>query len=259
MPLFVNNQVSPKVFSNDTKLDAGNNQANFQLNYLKEILAQQQENADKLRQNLFAFGQSLAESKNQHLNNYSSIAGSLAKQGDSTERLNRRFSEFSDSALRIEHKLLKLEEKQVDLSQSMLAGDLTSQAILDQLAFQQTMITDLNRKLLEYEDVTQALDQQTKKQEEVHALLLEQFDLQGIFHKTTMERLSNLEKVNEKLIVELCDIKSFISQKGKLIFEKFQDLQASLSQFLSFFLIPNFSKPKKIMHKEFETSPERKN
>lgn len=246
MPLFVNNRITPKVYNHSPKINEKNNQEIFQLKYLNEILAHQQESTVELSNNLALFSDSLTESKTEQSNQYSSLSSAISRQENLSQKLIANFSEQRESSTVMREKLLDLEENQKKLGHTLSNGELTSQVMLDQLASQQAAINELQRKLVKYEDVAKALSLQTENQEKLHKLILEQGDLQRIFHNTVMETLGKHEVMDEKITGELSDIKTNLTNKINSILEKVEELQTKISQFLFNFLFQGMIRQNKI-------------
>lgn len=66
-----------------------------------------------------------------------------------------------------------------------------SQALLDQLTIQDSLLLEMNRKLQSYEKTTISIQEQLQIQNEIKELLERHDDLQNIYHQTTMERFDN--------------------------------------------------------------------
>ncbi|WP_404328886.1 hypothetical protein [Mesobacillus maritimus] len=66
-----------------------------------------------------------------------------------------------------------------------------SQALLDQLTIQDSLLLEMHRKLQSYEKTTISIQEQLQVQDEIKELLERHDDLQNIFHQTTMERFDN--------------------------------------------------------------------
>lgn len=253
MPLFVNGYVSPQVFSNNSEVDEQSNQEKFRLNYLQEILNEQQQLNDELTGSVTKFDRNLEHTRQEHYTQFQEMVSFLTKQENFSERVMENISEQKESTTEIDDKLIKLEEMHEQLSKALLSRELTSEAILNQLAHQQSMIQDLNRKLLEYEDVTKALVIQGKKQEELQDMLAKHADLQGIFHETIMERLGKQDAVGETITDQLGEIKTSISQKANSILEKIEEQSSKFTQFFLRLIMPNITQKKIINGKTFKT------
>lgn len=253
MPLFVNGYVSPQVFRNNDKIAEQSNQEKFRLNYLQEILNEQQKFNDELTGSVTKFDRNLEHNRQEQYTQFQEMVSFLAKQENFSEKVMENISEQKESTTEIDDKLIKLEEMHEQFSKTLLNRELTSDAILNQLAHQQSMIQDLNRKLLEYEDVTKALVIQTKKQEELQDMLAKHADLQGIFHETIMERLGKQDAVGETITDQLGDIKISLSQKANTILEKIEEQSSKFSQFFLSLIMPNITQKKIIKGKTFKT------
>ncbi|MBT2684030.1 hypothetical protein [Bacillus sp. ISL-37] len=253
MPLFVNGYVSPQVFRNSDKIAEQSNQEKFRLNYLQEILNEQQKFNDELTGSVTKFDRNLEHNRQEQYTQFQEMVSFLAKQENFSEKVMENISEQKESTTEIDDKLIKLEEMHEQFSKALLNRELTSEAILNQLAHQQSMIQDLNRKLLEYEDVTKALVIQAKKQEELQDMLAKHADLQGIFHETIMERLGKQDAVGETITDQLGDIKISLSQKANSILEKIEEQSSKFSQFFLSLIMPNITQKKIIKGKTFKT------
>jgi hypothetical protein len=258
MPLFLNRSVSPKVFKNKEDIHNQNNQEQFHLNYLQEVLTEQQKLNRQLTGSVSKFDSTLKQSRKEQLTNFMELSTALAKQENISEKVIENMSEQKESTTGLDEKLIKLEEMHKEFAKSFLSKELTSQAILDQLAFQETMIHDLNRKLLEYEDVTNALVIQAKKQEELHALISQQTDLQGIFHKTIMERLGKQDQVGETITSQIGELKESISVKANAILNKIEEQSSKITQFFLSLILPNITQKKIIKGKNFKSTSAKK-
>lgn len=253
MSLFVNGYVSPQVFSNNDDIAEQNNQEKFRLNYLQEILNEQQKLNDELTGSVTKFDRSLEHNRKEQYTQFQEMVSFLAKQENFSKRVIENISEQKESTTEIDEKLIKLEEMHEQFSKALLNRELTSEAILNQLAHQQSMIQDLNRKLLEYEDVTNALVIQAKKQEELQDMLAKHADLQGIFHETIMERLGKQDAVGETITDQLGEIKTSISTKANAILEKIEEQSSKFTQFFLSLIMPNITQKKIIKGKTFKT------
>lgn len=253
MSLFVNGYVSPQVFSNNDDIVEQNNQEKFRLNYLQEILNEQQKLNDELTGSVTKFDRSLEHNRKEQYTQFQEMVSFLAKQENFSKRVIENISEQKESTTEIDEKLIKLEEMHEQFSKALFNRELTSEAILNQLAHQQSMIQDLNRKLLEYEDVTNALVIQAKKQEELQDMLAKHADLQGIFHETIMERLGKQDAVGETITDQLGEIKTSISTKANAILEKIEEQSSKFTQFFLSLIMPNITQKKIIKGKTFKT------
>ncbi|WLR56835.1 hypothetical protein LC048_08190 [Mesobacillus subterraneus] len=253
MPLFVNGFVSPQVYSKNDQIEDQSNQENYRLNYLQEILNEQQKLNGDLTGSVTKFNRTLEHNRQEQYTQFQEMVTFLSKQENFSERVIENLSEQKESTTEIDEKLVKLEEIHEQFSKALLNRELTSEAILNQLAHQQSMIQDLNRKLLEYEDVTNALVIQAKKQEELQDMLAKHADLQGIFHETIMESLGKQEAVGEKITDQLCEIKISLTQKANSILEKIEEQSSKFSQFFLSLIMPNITQKKIINGKTFMT------
>ncbi|CAM4002603.1 hypothetical protein [Mesobacillus thioparans] len=252
MPLFVNGFVSPQVFSKNEEVAEPDNQEKFRLNYLHEVLNEQQRLNQELSGSVSKFDNSLQQNSQDQLKQFHALLSSLAKQEDLSETVIKNIYEQKESTSDLDDKLIKLEESHEQISKTLLSKELTSQAILDQLACQQSMIFDLNRKLLEYEDVTKALVIQAQKQEELQDMVAKHIDLQGVFHETIMEQLGKQDAVGEGISNQLTEIKSSLSSKANEILEKLENQYSKLTHFFLSLIVPNITQKKIINGKMFK-------
>ncbi|WP_226642008.1 hypothetical protein [Mesobacillus subterraneus] len=253
MPLFVNGLMSPQVYSNNGEITEQNNQEKFRLNYLQEILNEQQKLNAELTGNVTQFDRSLEQNRKEQTTQFQKMVSLLAKQEDFSEKVMENISEQKESTTVIDDKLVKLEKMHDQFYKELENRELTSEAILNQLAYQQSMIQELNRKLLEYEDVTEALVIQAQKQEELHDMLAKHADLQGIFHETIMERLGKQDAAGDTMNEQLYEIKTSISQKANIILEKIEEQYSRFTQFFLSLIMPNITQKKVINGKTFKT------
>ncbi|MBS8264439.1 hypothetical protein DYI25_08325 [Mesobacillus boroniphilus] len=253
MPLFVNGFVSPQIFSNNDDIAEQSNQEEFRLNYLQEILNEQQKLNGELTSSVTKFDRTLEHNRQEQYTQFQEMVSFLAKQENFSERVMENISEQKESTTEIDDKLIKLEEMHEQFSKALLNRELTSEAVLNQLAHQQSMIQDLNRKLLEYEDVTKALVIQAQKQEELQDMLAKHADLQGIFHETIMERLGKQDAVGETISDQLGEIKTSLSTKANAILEKVEEQTSKFTQFFLSLIMPNITQKKIIKGKTFKT------
>ena len=258
MPLFVNGYVSPQIFKRPDDINEQSNQEKFHLNFLQEILNEQQKLNGELTGNVSKFDSTLKQNRNEQLSNFNELLSVLARQEDLSERVIENISEQKESTTEIDVKLIKLEELHEQFAKSFLNKELTTQAILDQLAFQETMIQDLIRKLFEFEDVTKALVIQAEKQEELHEMISKQADLQGIFHQTIMEQLGKQDAVGETITAQLSEIKSSISEKANAVIGKIEEQYSKITQFFLSLIMPNITQKKMIKGKTFKTTSQKK-
>lgn len=254
MPLFVNGRISPQVFNKPEDIEEQNNQGKFHLNFLQEVLLEQQKINDQLTGSVTSFDETLNKSRKEQHSNFLQLASVLARQENLSEKVIENIFEQKESTTVIDEKLIKLEEMHEQFAKSFLSKELTSQAILDQLAYQESMILGLNRKLLEYEDVTKALVIQATKQEELHTLLSKQADLQGIFHQTIMERLGKQDAVGETITGQLSEIKTSLSMKANAVIDKIEEQYSKITQFFLSLILPNITQKKIIKGKTFKTN-----
>ncbi|HAQ06369.1 MAG TPA: hypothetical protein DCR24_02100 [Bacillus bacterium] len=254
MPLFVNDSVSPQVFKKDKEIIQLKNQDKFHLNYMEEVLREQQKLNSELTGSVSHFENSLQLSRNEQNKNFLELVSVLTRQENLSEKVIENISKQKESTSEIDDKLLKLKEMHQEFATSFLNKELISQAILDQLAYQESMIKDLNRKLLEYEDVTKSLSTQAKKQEELHVIISQQADLQGIFHKTVMEQLGKQEAVGETITSQLNEIKTTLTNRVNAVMDKVEEQYSKITQFFLKFIMPNITQKKIIKGKTFKTS-----
>lgn len=253
MPLFVNGFISPQIFSNNDDIAEQSNQEEFRLNYLQEILNEQQKLNGELTSSVTKFDRTLEHNRQEQYTQFQEMVSFLTKQENFSERVMENISEQKESTTEIDDKLIKLEEMHEQFSKALLNRELTSEAVLNQLAHQQSMIQDLNRKLLEYEDVTKALVIQAQKQEELQDMLAKHADLQGIFHETIMERLGKQDAVGETITDQLGEIKTSLSTKANAILEKVEEQTSKFTQFFLSLIMPNIIQKKIIKGKTFKT------
>lgn len=258
MTLFVNGHVSPQIYKKQEDIHAQCNQDKFHLNFLQEVLNEQQKLNSELTGSVSQFDSTLQQTRKEQSSNFMELVSVLARQENLSEKVIKNISEQKESTTEIDEKLIKLEEMHEQFAKTFLSKELTSQAILDQLACQETMIQDLNRKLLEYEDVTQALVIQAKKQEELHDIISKQADLQGIFHQTIMEQLGKQDAVGETITGQLSEIKNSLSIKANAIMDKIEEQYSKITQFFLSLIMPNITQKKIIKGKTFKTTSKKK-
>jgi len=254
MTLFVNGYVSPQIYKKNEDINEQSNQEIFHLNFLQEVLNEQQKLNSELTGSVSQFDYTLQQSRKEQYSNFMELVSVLARQENLSEKVIENISEQKESTTEIDEKLIKLEEMHEQFAQSFLSKELISQAILDQLACQETMIQDLNRKLFEYEDVTKALGIQAKKQEELHEIVSKQADLQGIFHQTIMEQLGKQDAVGETITDQLSEIKNSLSMKANAIMDKIEEQYSKITQFFLSLIMPNIHQKKIIKGKTFKTT-----
>lgn len=255
MTLFVNGYVSPQIYKKNEDINEKNNQGKYHLNFLQEVLNEQQKLNSELSGSVSQFDNTLQQSRMEQNTNFMELVTVLARQENLSEKVIENISKQKESTTEIDGKLIKLEGMHEQFAQSFLSKEeLFNQAILDQLACQETMIQDLNRKLLEYEDVTKALVIQAKKQEELHDMVSKQTDLQGIFHQTIMEQLGKQDAVGETISDQLSEIKNSLSMKANAIMDKIEDQYSKITQFFLSLIMPNIHQKKIIKGKIFKTT-----
>ncbi|MBY0096794.1 hypothetical protein [Mesobacillus maritimus] len=75
-----------------------------------------------------------------------------------------------------------------------------SQALLDQLTTQDSLLLEMHRKLQANEKTTNSIHEHMQIQDEIKELLERHDDIQNIYHKTVMERFDNQDsKITQKL------------------------------------------------------------
>lgn len=257
MPLFVNGRISPQVFQKPEEIKEHQNQDKYHLNFLQELLHEQQKINTQLTGSVSSFDETLTKSRKEQHTNFQELASILARQENLSEKVIENICEQQESTTGIDEKLVRLEEMHEKFAKTFLGKELTSQAILDQLAHQESMIQGLNRKLLEYEDVTKALVIQAKKQEELHELMARQADLQGIFHQTIMERLGKQDAVGETITGQLTEIKTSLSQKANAVLDKIEEQYSKITQFFLSLIMPNISQKKMLEEKRIKITGRR--
>lgn len=256
MPIFMNRYISPQIFKNHASVTEKTNQDKFHLNFLHEVLNEQQKLNNEITGSVSQFESELQQSRKEQSHNFMELVSVLARQENLSEKVIETISEQKESTTEIDEKLLKLEQMHQEFAKSFLNKELTSQAILDQLAYQESMIQELNRKLIEYEDVTKALAVQSEKQEDLHKMLAQQADLQGIFHQTIMERLGKQDAVGETITGQLSEITMTLSMKVNAVLDKIEEQYSKVTQFFLSLILPNITQKKVIKGKTFRTSKE---
>ncbi|RSD26152.1 hypothetical protein [Mesobacillus subterraneus] len=259
MPLFVNGSVSPLVFNRDENAAERSNQSLYRLNFLEEVLNEQQKLNNELTGSVTHFDASLEKNRHEQYTQFQELISFLTKQENISERVMENISEQKESTSGIDEKLLKLEGMHEQFAKAFLSKELTNQAILDQLAHQQAMIQELNRKLLEYEDVTTALVVQAKKQEELQNIITKHDDLQGIFHETIMERLDKQDAASGTISDQLGEINTSLSAKATAIMDKIEHQYTKFTQFFLNLIVPSLSQRKMIDGKTFKTKVKKEN
>lgn len=257
MPLFVNGRISPQVFQKPEEIKEYQNQDKYHLNFLQELLHEQQKINTQLTGSVTSFDETLIKSRKEQHSHFQELASVLARQENLSEKVIENIYEQQESTTGIDEKLVKLEEMHEQFAKNFLSKELTSQAILDQLAHQESMIEGLNRKLLEYEDVTKALVIQAKKQDELHELMARQADLQGIFHQTIMERLGKQDAVGETITGQLTEIKTSLSQKANAVLDKIEEQYSKITHFFLSLIMPNISQKKMLQEKRIKITGRR--
>lgn len=254
MPVFLNRYISPQIFKNHANAIEQNNQDKFHLNFLHEVLSEQQRLNGEMTGSISHFENTLQQSRKEQSYNFMELVTVLARQENMSEKVIENILAQKESTTEIDEKLIKLEEMHEEFAQSFLNEELTNQAILDQLAYQQSMIQQLNRKLIEYEDVAKALAVQSEKQEELHKMLAEQADLQAIFHQTIMESLGKQDAVSETITSQLSEIKMTLTMKVNAVLDKIEEQYSKVTHFFLSLIMPNITKKKVIKGKNFRTS-----
>ncbi|WP_079509332.1 hypothetical protein [Mesobacillus jeotgali] len=253
MPLIDNGFLSPHVFSKTEDIAKPDNQEKFRLNYLHEVLNEQQKLNQELSNGVLKFDNTLQQNRKEQFQQFHQLIASLTKQENLSEKVIANIYEQKESTSGIDDKLMKLEALHDQFSKAYINKELTSQAILDQLACQQSMILELNRKLLEYEDVTNALVIQAQKQEELQDMMARHIDLQGVFHETVMEQLGKQDAVGEGISNQLSELRTSFSTKANEILEKIENQYSKMTHFFLRLIMPNITQKKIIKGKMFKT------
>jgi uncharacterized coiled-coil protein SlyX len=125
---------------------------------------------------------------------------------------------FLESALNEQKELAKklVEYHSANAEKSEMYNDV----LLEQVALQEKLLNDVNRKLAEYEKTAAALNEQLKNHSEIKDALERHDDLQNIYHKTVMEALESQGANTEKLDRKLDFIKSSVFERASDLSDK---------------------------------------
>ncbi|WP_370221866.1 hypothetical protein [Cytobacillus sp.] len=193
-----NEAVFPKLYLSHP--DTVSNQGTYRLNYLQEVLKEQQavntrlsETYDNMKNQLddsFTDMSKLvkraAGKQNNHIEH---LAAKLKKQDaflmSFLEMMNQREKE-NDT---LNKRLAALEEINNAILETLENEEPVNQKILEHVSFQEAETQALSRKFDKFDDFTEEAVSNFKAQGEMNAELCKKLDVQEVFHNTVMERL----------------------------------------------------------------------
>jgi hypothetical protein len=222
--------LSPKVFTPKKPLP-NPNQQNFRLNYLSEFMSQQLLQNETINESI----DEVLTTVNQTHTTHELKIDQIIEESHQQKEMNHLFLEKVDlqgkSTEEIFLSLQHLNEKNQQLSESIVNEQLMNQAILDQLTFQDQQLRNTNSQLENYVNLAHELSAQLLLQEQILKEMNQKLQVHDIYHNTVMESLDKQEAMNEKIFRQLDFLKSLIYERVNIMIEKVENSYQSTTEY----------------------------
>ncbi|MCM3094292.1 MULTISPECIES: hypothetical protein [unclassified Cytobacillus] len=193
-----NGDVKPKLFLSDSHPDT--NQGTYRLNFLQEIIKEQQtvntrlsdtyeEMKTQLEDSFFDMKRLVKSAAGKHSNHIGHLSAKLEKQDSFLASFLEMLHEREKENDLLYNRLAALEGINKEILEIIENEEPLKQEILEQISCQEAATQALSRKFDKFEAFSEEAVSNFKAQEEMKAELSKSLDVQEVFHNTVMERL----------------------------------------------------------------------
>ncbi|KAB2330208.1 hypothetical protein F7731_20725 [Cytobacillus depressus] len=233
MGLYTNGQIVPNLYNKKLQIKDTPNQDSFRVNYLQEVLQQQEAINRKLSDAYEEIDVQLTESfKDMHqiLKRSSSkqdkdivdIMIRLENQEEMMQQfLGKMHNQESNNKIILD-RLSELEKRNIQIAESLKNESLINQAILDQVSVQHASTEALAGKINEFESIAENFSGQLMKQETIYEEISKQLEVQEVFHTTVMQRLDEQEALVQKIGRQLDNFRSVFFERVTYLSDKME-------------------------------------
>ena len=230
--LYTNREL-PDLYNAEPEMESDSNQESYRLNYLQEVLQQQQTINQQLTENYHEMDDQFSESLQglqQLINNSSQkntkeityVIARLAEQEQLIQKFIDLCAKHNTDNEFILKRLDELEKRNEQITDILEKESLINQAILDQVSVQHASTEALTGEFKQFEAFSQSLSEQLDKQEATFDEMKKQLEVQEVFHSTVMERLDEQEAMVQKIMRQLDNLRSVVYERASYISEKFE-------------------------------------
>lgn len=231
--LYTNGQIVPNLYNNQPRIGNNPNQKTFRLNYLQEILQQQQLTTSQLSVAYEELDHEVTESFKDMNHNLQRASAKqhqdLSKLFNRLDRQEQLIYNFLEAMKAQEagneiilHRLHELEKRNQLILENLEKESLINQALLDQVACQHASTEALTGKITQFESFSHDLTKQLNEQETVYEELSKKLEVQEVFHSTVMERLDQQEAIVQKISRQLDNLRSSLYERVSYLSEKME-------------------------------------
>jgi cyanate lyase len=223
-----------------------NNQESFRSHFLQEYMEKQDELSNKLVSCFSQMIDRVEETKVKQDVQFHQLVEMLQEQEVNVmERVMVAIKEQETTLGEVMQQLDQLEENGQMLHDTQVKEKLMSEAILDQLAFQDDALRKLSSQLEMYESGAKEVFSQFDKQGAINEQIAQSFQTQEVFHQTVMERLDQQEATTEKVSRQLDNLKGILYERAAHIVEKLETNLLKITQPVHRFFISREEKQEK--------------
>ncbi len=215
MGLFINSKKHPNVYKN-TKAINEPNQFTLKKDYLKEILEEQQRVNSSLRESYNEIKLRSQERELQLTNQWNDVSLQL-------KELNINNLQHKDFESQMINLVKSLDEKNVNLQETLEKESLIKQAIFDQINLQGKATQEIAVRMKKYEVGNEELTLQMKQQMVLHKEIADALTSQEGFQTGILTRLDKQEALTEKISRQLNHIRSILFERTNYLAEKVEE------------------------------------
>ncbi|MBT2689502.1 hypothetical protein J7I93_15020 [Bacillus sp. ISL-47] len=254
MSFSVNQEGSPKLFLGQS--DKASNQNTYRLNYLQEVIKEQQSINNRLAESYGDMQTQLEESftdmnklvkkaAGRHNHHFENLVSKLEKQDDFITRFLEVMNHRDKEHELLLERLTSLEEMNKAVLEALEKESPVHQKILEQVSCQDAATQALSRKFDKFEAFSEEASAKFKTQEEIKEEISKKLDVQEMFHSTVMERLDQQEAITQKITRQLDNLKSIVYERASHLSERFEKSFKQLAKPVHSFFISQEEKEKK--------------
>jgi hypothetical protein len=246
MSFSVNQKGNPKLFLDQS--EKASNQHTYRLNYLQEIIKEQQKINNCLTESYGDMQTQLKVSfsdmnklvkraagmQNHHFEN---LVSKIEKQDDFIARFFDVISHRENENELLLERLTALEEINKTIMEALEKEGPVHQKILEQVSCQDAATQALSRKFDKFEALSEEASAQFNTQEEIIEEISKKMDVQEVFHNTVMERLDQQEAITQKITRQLDNLKSIVYERASHLSERFEKSFKQLAKPVHSFLV----------------------
>ncbi|GLB60760.1 hypothetical protein [Cytobacillus sp. NCCP-133] len=213
--------------------DKVSNQNCYRLNYLQEVIKDQQSINDRLSESYEEIQTQLEDSftdmnklvkkaagmQNHH---FEYLADTLEKQDAFIARFLDALKNRDQENERLLERLNTLEEMNKIIFKMIENEGPVHQKILEQVSCQDAATQALSRKFDKFEAFSEEASATFKNYEEIKEEISKKLDVQEMFHNTVMERLDQQEAITQKITRQLDNLKSIVYERASHLSDRFE-------------------------------------